>query len=247
MLLRVRSSRAALTPRQAGAEHGSVIDIDMTSSLDSAARHDRFVLGEGKFMPGFEDKLIGAKTGNKLSFQLIAPADYWREDLRGRTIDFAVTVNGVFDRAIPLADDAFARSLGKIANLAELTNNIKEGIIAEKRERTENAAAHKMIREIVDSATADIPDIMVSRLTERDAKLDTEDAAKRAKMHIVIDALAERENARPAEGAVEQAIAHYHAGSKGQAPIDADALYGYIYERIQQENLYAKLLGTDRH
>ncbi len=246
-LLWLRTSRATLAELATPAAKGNVIDIDMTSSEDTKPHHDRFVLGNGHFMPGFEDKLIGVTAEQTLAFALTGPADYWKESLRGKEITFDVTVNKVFDRVLPPADDTFAQSLGSIKTFEELATNMRAGILAEKAQHEDEAAAQKALEAISDAATIDIPAPMIVRIKEQDPSL-TDDAAKRKiAQHLVIYEIAEKEGIQPADDEVAKEIAHYNAGAKGPEPVDAKRLHDYIYERIQQKNVYAQLLGTDSH
>ncbi len=246
-LLWLRTSRATLTELATPAEKGNVIDIDMTSSEDPKPHHDRFVLGNGRFMPGFEEKLVGAAAGKNLLFSLTGPADYWKESLRGTEISFDVTVNKIFERVLPAADDAFAQSLGSIKTFDELRTNMRAGILAEKIERESEAAAQKMLESIAQAATIDIPEAMILRIKEQDASLTDNDARKKIAQHLVIYEIAEKEGLQPTDDEIAREIAHYHAGAKGPEPVDAKRLHDYIYERIQQKNVYAKLLGTDSY
>ncbi len=246
-LLWLRTSRATLAELATPAEKGDVIDIDMTSSEDAKPHHDRFVLGNGRFMPGFEEKLVGVTAGKRLEFPLTGPADYWKESLRGKEIAFDVTVNTVFERVLPMADDAFAQSLGRVTTFEELQANMRAGILAEKAQHEDEAAAQKALEAISDAATIDIPGTMTLRIKEQDPSLTDLAAKKKIAQHLVIYEIAEKEGIQPADEEVAKEIAHYNAGAKGTEPVDAKRLHDYIYERIQQKNVYAQLLGTDRH
>lgn len=243
----VRESRAALTAVDRGAAQGDAVEIEMTSSLGDKPHADRFIMGAGQFMPGFEDKLTGRKAGEQSSFTLVAPADYWKEDLRGKSIDFSVTVKSVLARAVPEANDAFAASLGAVKDLAELKKNIHDGLMAEKVRHEEEAAAQKVLEEITTKAAIDIPEAMVKSMKEHNPNVSEADLKRKIATHLVIYEIAERENARPTDEEVAKEIAHHNAGSRSAESIDTPRLRDYIYERIQQKNVYAKLLGTDSH
>jgi trigger factor len=243
----LRESRATLTAHDRGAAKGDAVEIEIQSSIGDLPHADRFVLGAGRFMPGFEDRLIGHAAGETISFTLVAPADYWKEALRGKPIDFTVTMKSVLARSVPEATDAFAASLGTIKDLAELKKNIRDGLLAEKARREEDIAAQKMLEAITLKAAIDIPEAMVKAMKERNPNASDVDLKRTIATHLVIYEIAERESLRPTDEEVREGIDHHNAGSRGKESIDTPQLRDYIYERIQQQNVYAKLLGTDSH
>lgn len=243
----VRESRATLSAADRGAAAGDAVEIEMTSSLGDKPHADRFIMGAGQFMPGFEEQLTGKKAGETARFTLTTPTDYWKEDLRGKSIDFTVTVKSVLARSVPEATDAFAASLGAIKDLAELKKNIHDGLLAEKIRREEELVAQKMLDAITAKAAIDIPESMVAAMKEHNPQTPEADLKRKIATHLVIYEIAERENARPTDEEVAEGIAHHNAGARSKEQIDAPRLRDYIYERIQQRNVYAKLLGTDRH
>ncbi len=243
----LRASRATLSPKNSTSEKGDVVEIDMTSSLGSKSHHDRFVLGEGKFMPGFEEKIIGHAVGEKISFSLTAPADYWKKDLRGKEMHFEVTIAGVSSRRLPEPDDAFAQSVGKFTTLTELTTSIKEGILKEKARHEEEVAIEAIIEGVTKAAAIDVPPVMAERSKVQDTSLTDDAARRKVAMYLTIHALAETMGIHPTEEEVSAEIAKYGAGVKDSEPIDSARLHDYIYERIQQEKVYAELLSTNSH
>ncbi|MEK7520319.1 MAG: trigger factor [Patescibacteria group bacterium] len=125
------------------------------------------ILGERRFMNGFEDALIGATAGDERSFSLTAPEDYQNKGLRGRPLDFSVTVRGVYELELPPLDDAFAQSLGKFENLAALTENIRTGLRAEKKKESDEAARKTLSERIALTVGVDIPDMLVDQEVEK--------------------------------------------------------------------------------
>lgn len=82
-------------------EDGDVANIDYTGYLDgeafeggTASGYD-LTIGSGTFIPGFEDGLIGATIGKKISLELTFPESYGNTSLAGQDVVFEVTVNYV--------------------------------------------------------------------------------------------------------------------------------------------------------
>ena len=87
--------------------------IDGKTVLRRQPDHAHVVVGAGEFIPGFEEQLIGMKKGETASIDVTFPDDYNREELRGKTAKFEVTVlhADAPQAGVELNDD-FAKRLG---------------------------------------------------------------------------------------------------------------------------------------
>lgn len=165
----ILNSRAKLTRVSKEAAKGNVLDIDFEGTaegkpLDGASgKADSFVLGDGKFVPGFEENLINHKEGDTVEFTVTFPSDYWKEDMRGKKVDFKVKVHGVFERELPELTDEFVKGLGKFETAEDLRKNIREGLAKEKNEKERERVRLKLLEQIIKSAKMDLPETMVSR------------------------------------------------------------------------------------
>jgi len=86
-------------------------------------------VGSGNMIPGFEKNLIGAKTGDDLSFEVTFPEDYQQKDFAGQVGQFDVEVVKVETSKAPKIDEAFIKEFGvESGNLddfrADLTKNM---------------------------------------------------------------------------------------------------------------------------
>jgi len=100
--------------------------IDGKPFAGGSADHSHLVVGAGEFIPGFEEQLIGMKKGETKSIKVTFPADYNREELRGKTADFEVTIlhADAPQTGVELNDD-FAKRLG-LDDLTALRGAIRE-------------------------------------------------------------------------------------------------------------------------
>ncbi|MBU6142154.1 trigger factor [Patescibacteria group bacterium] len=268
----VLNSRAKLARVARDAKKGDVLDMDFTGTadgkaLDGASGHaDSFVLGDGKFVPGFEENLIGHKEGDKVSFAVTFPKDYWKEDMRNKKVDFAVTVHGVFERTLPELNDEFAKSLGKFETVAELKKNIRDGITKEKSDKEKERVRLKMIEQIIKHATMDIPEPMLqhtldsmvqeyqeyrSASQQAGAKQeDLSDEALRKQLepkakesvatNLVLYQIAKDENLQPTPPEVEEEAKRFAntMTSEQTKTLDPQRLYDYSYSRVQNKKVF---------
>lgn len=118
-------------------------------------------LGSGNFIPGFEDNLIGVKTGDKKDFTVRFPKDYGAAALQNKDVAFSVEVKKVSELVLPKLDDTFAAKAGPFKTLAELKTDIKKQLKLERQQQADNEYANKVVGEIVAQSKADIPKSMI--------------------------------------------------------------------------------------
>ena len=125
-------------------------------------------IGSNSFIPGFEDQLIGAKTGDEMDVNVTFPKEYQAEDLAGKDVVFKVKVNEVKQRILPELNDDFAKDVNREGadTFEALKKLIKEELLEEKEKAAKEEAESKMLTTVTDNATVDIPDIMIQDETE---------------------------------------------------------------------------------
>lgn len=83
------------------AAEGDQLIIDFVGKLDGVefeggkAEDAALVIGSGQFIPGFEEQLTGAKTGDEKTIKVTFPEDYPAENLKGKEAEFDITVKQV--------------------------------------------------------------------------------------------------------------------------------------------------------
>lgn len=144
------------------AQKGDSVVIDFVGSIDGKefdggkGNGYPLELGSGAFIPGFEDQLIGAKTGDKVDVKVKFPENYHAKNLAGKDAVFAVEVKAVRQPKAIEINDEFAKSIGE-KDLDSLKENIKKRIA----EDYENASKVKLKRQLLDKLdeayTFDVP------------------------------------------------------------------------------------------
>ncbi|MEK7082087.1 MAG: trigger factor [Patescibacteria group bacterium] len=125
------------------------------------------VLGEGRFLPGFEDELAGLKAGQKKEFTLTAPEDWRDKAFAGKALDFSARMNLVQERKIPELTDEFAKGLGDFASAEALKQNVREGLLREKKEKETQRVRALIMEEIAERAEIEVPNVLVAGETEK--------------------------------------------------------------------------------
>ena len=110
-----------------------------------SAKGHHLKIGSNSFIPGFEEKLIGKKSGQSFDIDLNFPEDYQAKELAGKKVVFNVTINEIREDIKTEINDEFAKSLG-LENLESLKKNVKEQMINQHSIQSRS----KMKREILD-------------------------------------------------------------------------------------------------
>jgi trigger factor len=124
------------------------------------------VLGDDRLIPGFEDHLVGAEKGETREFDIVFPDDYQEESLRGQTAHFVVEVKDLREKILPVADDEFARSVGKFADLEELEAELRKRLEENALDHARHEFADKIIEYATANATVEPPDVLIDQEVE---------------------------------------------------------------------------------
>jgi trigger factor len=131
---------------------GDRVTVDFVGKIDGeafeggTAEAAPIVLGQGNFIPGFEEGITGAKAGEARDVAATFPADYPVENLASKEASFAVTVKEVAAPLRPEVNDEFAKTLGA-ESVAQLKDLVKQQIDREYA----NVARQKLKRELLDA------------------------------------------------------------------------------------------------
>ena len=89
------------------------------------AEHETLVLGSGAFIPGFEEQLMGCRSGEKVTVRVTFPQEYHAPQLAGKEAEFRCTIHRIFRQSPHQLDDAFAQAVGA-ADLEQLRQRLRE-------------------------------------------------------------------------------------------------------------------------
>jgi len=169
----LRDQQASLVPVTGrGAATDDYAVIRFAGSRDGApvegAQADRMplIIGRERFVPGFEDQLIGLAEGHDKKFSVTFPDDYQDSDIAGKPVEFDVTMLELREKKLPEADDDFARSLGDYESLADLRAEIGRRLERNSLDRARHVFADRIIEFAVANSTLELPDLLIERELE---------------------------------------------------------------------------------
>jgi len=263
----ILNSRASETRVDRKSKGGDLMEIDLDAFHEgkpienSSFKKEKFILGESKFIPGFDKELSDRQEGDEFNFKLQAPVDYWQKDFQGKDLEFKGKVHSVFERTVPELDDDFAKTLGpNFQGVSDLHKSMKEGLEAEKKNKEIEKQRIEVLKRIAEGSKIDIPEVLIERTLDSlvedvlknmgpeatknqdETKLKNqlrEQLRKRAEenvaSHLVIYKLAQVESLEPTKEEVAAQAAMYG--------IDPDKEGGYLYDSLQTQKVFAFLEG----
>ncbi|WP_025728465.1 trigger factor [Heyndrickxia ginsengihumi] len=211
--------------------------VDGEAFEGGAAENYSLELGSNSFIPGFEEQLVGVATGEEKEVEVTFPEEYHAAELAGKPATFKVKVHEIKTKQLPELDDEFAKDADdEVETLAELKEKIKKDLTHSKEHAAEHALEDAVVAKAAENAEMDIPEAMIDTEVNRmlqefqqnlgaqglnlelyyqfsgqdEAALRAqmkEDAEKRVRFNLTLEAIADAENLEASDEDVEKELA----------------------------------------
>ena len=223
------------------AANGDITTIDFEGFVDGVAFEGgkgtdyALTLGSGTFIPGFEDQLVGANTGDHVEVKVTFPEEYQAKELAGKEAVFQCDVKKIETKEVPELDDEFAKDVSEFDTLAEYKEDVKKKLTEKKEEEARTAKENAAVDKAIENAQMDIPELMTKtecrqmmddfsrRMQQQGLSMEQyfqftgqsmdkmlEDmkpqALKRIQTRLVLEKIAEAEDIQPSEEEITEEI-----------------------------------------
>jgi trigger factor len=152
------------------AEAGDRVVVDYYAIFDGVSDVENKItdfpveLGSKTMLPGFEDGLLGVKTGDEKTLKLKFPDDFGAKDRAGKPVDFVVTVKQVYHADLPPLDTKFIQQLGiKSGKQEDLTQQIKQSLELERDRLVKEKLKEQVFRQLLEQNALEVPKALVAR------------------------------------------------------------------------------------
>lgn len=185
-------------------------------------------IGSGTFIDNFEDQLIGLAVGDKKEVNVNFPEAYGKDDLNGKPAMFEVEIKSIKVKELPELDDEFAKDVAAVDTFAELKENLKKTLVKNNEEKADREFEEAVITAIIENTKMDVPEVMISKeidsmmqdlegrlkyqglsleqymeftgnTTEKMRDFMKENAERKVKADLVLDAIAKAEDIKATE------------------------------------------------
>ena len=222
-------------------EKGNITIIDFAGSIDGVAfeggtaENQELEIGSNKFIPGFEDQIIGMKIDEEKDIKVTFPEDYFSKDLAGKEAIFKVKLHEIKKKELPKIDDDFAKDVSEFDTLADLKADIKAKMEKENEEKAKYESEEAAIEAVCKDVEIDIPSGMIeteidnmikdieNKLSYQGLTLDQylkltnktneslrkefdEQANKAVKSRLVLEAIIKAEDIKPDDKEIEEKV-----------------------------------------
>lgn len=146
---------------------GDLVNIDFEGFKDGVAFEGGkaegydLKIGSKSFIPGFEEGLIGKKSGEEVDLNLTFPEEYQAEDLKGQEVLFKVKVNEVKEEVFPALDDDFVMDVSEFDTVDEYKESIRKELKENLEKNNEIELENQVIEEVIRRTEISVPNQMI--------------------------------------------------------------------------------------
>ncbi len=150
------------------AKNGDQLHIDFVGSIDGEefeggkGEDVPLVLGEGRFIPGFEEQLIGKKSGDDATIEVSFPADYQAAHLAGKDAAFATQIKSVGKPITANDEDELAGMVGFDDGEA-LTADAKNRLTEEAEQASFTATRESALDALIAANAMELPEPLLAQ------------------------------------------------------------------------------------
>ena len=217
-----------VTVEDRAAENGDTVKINFDGTMDGVAfeggkgENYPLVLGTGNFIEGFEEQIVGHKTGDAFDVNVTFPENYHAKDLAGKPAVFKCELLEIQRKEFPEVNDEFASEVSEFDTLEEYKADLRKKLEAAKMKSAAAQNENNVIAKVCENAQIDIPAPMIEMQTEQmiddyarrmqsqGLPLDQEQfrpqAERNLKTRLVLEEVAKAENIQVSEEAVDAEI-----------------------------------------
>ncbi|WP_377288644.1 trigger factor [Rhizobium sp. SG2393] len=241
-ILKIAESARAYESKKGKAENGDRVTMDYLGKVDGVAfdggkaEDAELVLGSGRFIPGFEDQLVGVKAGDEKVITVTFPAEYPAANLAGKDATFDITVKDVAAPGAIEINDELATKLG-----LESADKLKEIVRGQIESQYGSITRQKIKRQILDQLDEQYKFETPERLVDvefeniwRQINTDLAQAGKTFADEDTTEEEARAEYRKLAERRVRLGLVLSEIGEKAGVEVSEDEMQRSLFEQLRQ-------------
>ncbi|WEX87199.1 trigger factor [Sinorhizobium garamanticum] len=241
-ILRIAESARTYESKKGKAANGDRVTVDYLGKVEGVAfdggkdEDAELVLGSDRFIPGFEEQLVGVKAGDEKTITVTFPADYPAANLAGKEATFDITVKDVAAAAPLEINDELATKLG-----LESADKLKEIVRGQIESQYGSVTRQKVKRQILDQLDElyqfETPERLVDAEFEniwRQINTDLQQAGKTFADEETTEEEARAEYRKLAERRVRLGLVLSEIGEKAGVQVSDDEMQRSLFEQLRQ-------------
>ncbi len=164
---RVRNQNARIIDiTDRAVEKGDTVVFDFEGFCDGEAfdggKAEKFSLeiGSGRFIPGFEDQIVGKSIDEEFDVNVTFPEDYNAENLAGKPAVFKCKIHEIKGKELAELDDEFAKDVSEFDTIAEYKADIKAKLEETVKKQADSALDNTISEKLAEILVAEVPEAM---------------------------------------------------------------------------------------
>ncbi|MDF1633913.1 trigger factor [Mycoplana sp. MJR14] len=241
-ILKIAESARSYETKKGKAATGDRVTMDYLGKVEGEAfdggkdEDAELVIGSNRFIPGFEDQLVGVKAGDEKVITVTFPADYPAAHLAGKEATFDIKVKDVAAPADVKIDDELASKLG-----LESADRLREVVRGQIESQYGSVTRQKVKRQILDQLDEmykfDTPQRLVDAEFEniwRQVNTDLQQAGKTFADEDTTEEEAREEYRKLAERRVRLGLVLSEIGEKAGVQVSDEEMQRSLFEQLRQ-------------
>ena len=174
--------------------------IDGKKFENGAGKDETVVLGSNRYIPGYEEQMVGLNIGDEKEIKVKFPEDYRDKSLAGKNATFQLKIKDIQERVKKIAvDDQLAKEVGE-NNLESLKKKIEEkmnnefktlSLLKMRRQATE-LLLQKLSIELPSKMVDEEFNFLKSNSKDKKEKEIKDLAKRRVKLGVIINSISEK-------------------------------------------------------
>ena len=227
--------------------------VDGVAFEGGKAENATLNLGSNTFIPGFEDQIVGHKTGEEFDINVKFPEEYHAAELAGKDAVFKIKLHEIKMKELPEVDDDFVKDVSDFDTVDAYKADVRTKLTESAENRSKNEVENAILDKLVELVQAEIPEAMYEnrinddvrdfayRLQSQGLNLDTymkytgmdnnalrdsfrAQAERQVKVRLALEKIAQLENIQPTD---EELDAEYEKIAKSYE-MEADKVKAFI-------------------
>ncbi len=164
---RVRNQNARIIDvTDRAVEKGDTVVFDFEGFCEGEAfeggKAEKFSLeiGSGRFIPGFEDQIVGKNIDEEFDVNVTFPEDYSAENLAGKPAVFKCKLYEIKGKELAELDDEFAKDVSEFDTIAEYKADIKAKLEETVKKQADSALDNTISEKLAEILVAEVPEAM---------------------------------------------------------------------------------------
>ncbi len=241
-VLKIAESARTYEEKKGKTADGDRITMDYLGKVDGEPfeggkdEDAKLVIGSGRFIPGFEEQIIGLKAGDEKTIKVTFPAEYQAEHLAGKDAEFEITLKLVEKPAKMEINDELAKQLG-VESADKLREAVKGQIESQNGSYTRAKVKRQVLDQLDEQTKMELPQKMVGAEFENiwtQMTKELERAKKTFEDEETTEEEARKEYQKLAERRVRLGLTLAKIGEEAKVEITEDELQKAMFDQVRQ-------------